>query len=102
MKICIVIDDYMPKSIKVGAKMVHELAVELVTLGHEVTVFMPDPKLEKASEIFKLDGVTVCCFRSGEIKNVGKVKRAISVGYCTISDQTKCFAGDPVNRLDVS
>ena len=58
--------------------MMHELAIEFVALGHDVTVFMPDPKLEKASEIFKLDGVTVCCFRSGEIKNVGKVKRAIN------------------------
>lgn len=77
-KICIVIDDYMPDSIKVGAKMMHELAVEFVTLGHEVTVVMPDPKLKDTSEITELDGVTVCRFRSGEIKNVGKVKRAVN------------------------
>lgn len=78
MHICLIIDDYLPESIKVGAKMMHELACELKKEGHAVTVVTPSPKLESKTEINLLDGITVCRFRSGEIKNVGKVKRAIN------------------------
>ncbi len=78
MKICILIDDYMPESIKIGAKMVHELACELVSKGHSVTVVTPSSKLKKSTSIESLDGVTVCRFKSGEIKNIGKVKRAVN------------------------
>ena len=41
MRICLIIDDYLPESIKVGAKMMHELACELKVQGHEVTVVTP-------------------------------------------------------------
>jgi len=56
----------------------HELACELKVKGHEVTVVTPSPKLKVKTEISVLDGITVCRFKSGEIKNVGKVKRAIN------------------------
>ena len=78
MNICLIIDDYLPDSIKVGAKMMHELAVEFVSRGYTVTVITPAPSLLTRSEISVLDGVTVCRFKSGEIKNVSKVKRAIN------------------------
>lgn len=78
MNICLIIDDYLPDSIKVGAKMMHELAVELVSSGHQVTVIVPAPNLQLPYNISIIDGVTVCRFRSGEIKNIGKVKRAIN------------------------
>ena len=78
MRICLIIDDYMPESIKVGAKMMHELACELTKKGHTVTVITPSPTLKSATRIDTLDGVTVCRFKSGEIKNVGKVTRAIN------------------------
>ncbi|MEI6268868.1 MAG: glycosyltransferase family 4 protein [Methylococcaceae bacterium] len=78
MKICLIIDDYLPSSIKVGAKMMHELAVEFVSRGHNVTVVTPAPGLISRFEISQLDGVTICRFRSGEIKNISKVKRAIN------------------------
>ena len=78
MRICVIVDDYLPDSIKVGAKMMHELACEFVSQGHQVTVFTPLPTLETRTRIDTLDGVTVCRFRSGEIKNVGKIKRAIN------------------------
>jgi hypothetical protein len=73
-----VIDDYMPDSIKVGAKMMHELACELKIQGHDITVVTPSPNLSNKIEIDLLDGITVCRFKSGEIKNIGKVKRAIN------------------------
>lgn len=78
MNICLIVDDYMPHSIKVAAKMMHELACEFINQGHEVTVITPSTSLTKKKEISILDSVTVCRFKSGEIKNVGKVKRAIN------------------------
>ena len=78
MNICLIIDDYLPASIKVGAKMMHELALEFIEQGHSVTVITPCPGLVSKFEITLLDGVTICRFRSGEIKNVSKVKRAIN------------------------
>ncbi len=78
MKICLIVDDYMPHSIKVAAKMMHELACEFVAQGHSVTVVTPSAQLDKTYEISTLDGVVVCRFKNGEIKNVGKIKRAIN------------------------
>lgn len=78
MNICIIIDDYLPASIKIGAKMMHDLAVEFVSLGHCVSVITPAPGLEKKFEVSVLEGVTVCRFRSGTIKNVSKITRAVN------------------------
>ncbi|MCP5503331.1 MAG: glycosyltransferase family 4 protein [Leptospiraceae bacterium] len=78
MKICIIVDDYLPGSIKVAAKMMHELAVEFVSQGHEVMVVTPGIGIKAKYEVLDLDNVTVYRFRSGEIKNVSKVKRAIN------------------------
>ncbi len=78
MKICIVVDDYLPYSIKVGAKMMHELSVEFVKRGHEVTVITPYSQLDTTTSITHIDGVKVCYFRSGNIKYTTKVKRAIN------------------------
>lgn len=78
MRVCIVIDDYLPSSIKVGAKMMHELAVEMVAGGHHVTVITPEPGLERPYRLDSLDGVTVCRFRSRPIKNISKIQRAIN------------------------
>lgn len=78
MKILLIIDDYMPDSIKVGAKMMHELACEFQKQGHIVTVITPSSTLKVKSEISILDGITVCKFKNGEIKNTSKIKRAIN------------------------
>jgi len=78
MKICILMDDYLPTSVKVGAKMMHELAVELKSKGHEVCVVTPASNLSTKVKIDVLDGIKIYRFNSGEIKNVGKIKRAIN------------------------
>ncbi len=67
----------MPHSIKVAAKMMHELACEFIKQGYEVSVITPDSTISSLS-VEKLDGVNIYRFHSGEIKNVGKVKRAIN------------------------
>ena len=78
MNVCLIIDDYLPDSIKVGAKMMHELALEMMAAGHQVTIITPQVDLSAHYKMDHLDGVTVCRFRSGPIKNVGRVKRAIN------------------------
>lgn len=78
MRICIIVDDYLPDSIKVSAKMMHELACEFVERGNEVTVITPSVTVRENFEKSFLDGVAVYRFKSGEIKNIGKIKRAIN------------------------
>ncbi len=78
MKICLIIDDYLPDSIKVGAKMMHELGIEFIKRGHEVTVITPKVEINNRCSLSHLDGVTVGYFRSGAVKGVGKIKRAIN------------------------
>ena len=59
MKICIIVDDYLPHSIKVAAKMMHELAVEFKLQGHDVMVVTPATNITKAYEVLKIDGIDV-------------------------------------------
>lgn len=76
MKLLLVIDDYIPHSSKVAAKMMHELAVDLVERGNEVTVLSPNPNLKETIEISTKDGVNIVYFKSGQIKNTSRIKRA--------------------------
>ena len=78
MKLLLIVDDYLPGSIKVAAKMMHDLALELIAQGNEVTVCTPDVTLNEPFVIEDYEGVRVLRFRSGVIKNVSKVKRAIN------------------------
>ncbi|MFA0563447.1 glycosyltransferase family 4 protein [Vibrio sp. 10N.222.51.C8] len=79
MRLALIIDDYLPHSTRVGSKMMHELALELIAQGHEITVITPHFDKDKPSFIEdKLEGVIVWRFRSGQIKDVPKVKRAIN------------------------
>ncbi|MCW7472061.1 glycosyltransferase WbuB [Leptospira levettii] len=78
MKILIIVDDYLPKSIKVAGKMMHELALEFFHSGYVVTVVTPDPDLKESYKIEGLDGINILRFRSGRIKNVSKPIRLIN------------------------
>lgn len=79
MKLALIIDDYLPHSTRVGAKMMHELACELMQQGHQVTVITPHFD-QSRSKLIKgeVDGVEVWRFFSGPIKDVGKITRAIN------------------------
>ena len=79
MKIALLCDDYLPNSTRVGAKMLHELARELVSQGNKVTVITPhsnDAPSPTSSEV--LDGVVIWRFPSRPVKNLGKVGRALN------------------------
>ena len=78
MNLVLIIDDYLPNSTRVAAKMFHELAVDFTAIGHNVTIVTPG--LDQV-ELFcedNIDGVNVWRFRSGPIKNVGKLSRALN------------------------
>ncbi|MBN2693714.1 glycosyltransferase family 4 protein [bacterium] len=78
MNILVITDDYMPNSVKISAKMMHELSQELINRGVNVTVITPDSNLKQkyTQEIFET--VNVIRFKTGVIKNTAKVKRAIN------------------------
>lgn len=78
MKLALVIDDYLPNSTRVGAKMFHELAIELSANGHSVTVITPCSEQSENLIICKIGDVTVWHFKSGPIKNVSKFQRVIN------------------------
>ncbi len=78
MHVALVIDDYLPHSTRVAAKMFHELAIHIVSMGHQVTVITPSEKQKESLTKDTLDGVNVWRFSSGPIKDVSKVKRAIN------------------------
>lgn len=78
MKLALIIDDYLPSSTRVGAKMFHELALELRDYGHEITVITPDFKQKERLVTTELDGIKIWRFRSGPIKNVGRIRRALN------------------------
>ena len=78
MKLALSVDDYMPHSTRVAAKMMHELAKELLFQGHEVTVITPKSCMDSSFQSEKLDGVAIWRFKSGPIKDVSKVTRAIN------------------------
>lgn len=78
MRILFIIDDYLPHSIKVGAKLMHELGVHYIRLGHQVSVVTPGVHLENDYEERIIDQVKVYFFQSGPVKNVSLIKRAIN------------------------
>ena len=75
-RICILIDDYLPSSTRVGAKMMHELAKEFKSRGLDVTVIAPDSTTDRLKE-FTLDGVAVRLFPALKTKNMPSWRRAI-------------------------
>ena len=90
MKILLIVDDYMPHSIKVAAKMMHELACEYVKQGHYVSVLTPSSTIINNIEFSTLDGVNIISFKSGKIKNVAKVKRAINETLLSFNAWRSC------------
>ena len=58
--------------------MFHELAVELLQNGHQVTVITPEINASQCFSTDNIDGVEVWRFNSGPIKDVSKYQRAIN------------------------
>lgn len=71
-------DDYLPHSIKVGAKMMHELAIEFKNQGHNITVITPDFHLTTKSKIDSIDEINIRRFKNPNVKDPLKIKRGIN------------------------
>lgn len=79
MHFALVIDDYLPDSTRAGAKMFHELAVELKSRGYNITIITPGVEFQKKRLTFdEIDGIHVWRFKSGPVKDVSKSLRAIN------------------------
>lgn len=79
MRIAILPDAYLPEGTLNHAKMMHELAVELVNREHEVVVITPSAiKQQEPLNRFNLDGVDVWKFRCRPIRGVSHINRAIN------------------------
>lgn len=77
LRVCVVMDDSLPNSTRVGAKMMHELCVEFVRRGHEVTLIAPKLSTQDLrSETYH--GIKVRRFPTGRTKGVAKWRRAIN------------------------
>ena len=78
MHYAFIIDDYLPDSTRVGAKMFHELALQFQDSGHKVTVITPSINQTKPLIVDEYENVTIWRFKSGQIKDISKIKRALN------------------------
>ncbi|WP_299434132.1 glycosyltransferase family 4 protein [uncultured Aquimarina sp.] len=84
MKILLIVDDYVPYSIKIAAKMMHELALQFITEGNEVTVITPGSSEQNNMQLNSIENLTVLRFNSGKIKNTSKIKRALNESFLSL------------------
>ncbi|WP_428751515.1 glycosyltransferase family 4 protein [Vibrio anguillarum] len=79
VRIAIFSDEYLPESTRIHAKMLHELAVELKSLGNQVIVITPgQPDQQALLSVCFFESVEVWRFRSGILRGKGHIKRAIN------------------------
>ena len=76
LRILIIVDCYYP-SPKSGAKLVHDLAIELQKRGNEVVVLTPSEQASNDLETSVEEGLVIARVRTGRIKGAGRVWRAI-------------------------
>lgn len=76
--IVFLVDDYIPDSTKVAAKMMHEMAIELTLRGINVIVVTPSMTLKSHYLHEFIDGVEVVRFKLGPIKNCSLTLRAMN------------------------
>lgn len=76
MRILLIVDCYLP-STKSSAKLMHDLAVELLHDGHEPTILTPVSGLASPLVVTQEDGVCVARVRSGQIKGASRFLRGM-------------------------
>ena len=79
MRIALLPDEYLPSGTRVHSKMFHELAVSLISSGHQPVVITPgSPSQSSRLLIDHIDGVEVWRFRAGYTRGVGMIRRALN------------------------
>lgn len=76
MRILLLVDCYLP-SRKSGAKHIHDLAVELHGLGHQVTVLTPCDFISEGLQLTHEAGLRIVRVRVGRTKGTPKPVRAV-------------------------
>jgi glycosyltransferase involved in cell wall biosynthesis len=71
VRVLLLVDCYLP-GLKSSAKLIHDLAVEIVRQGHEAVVAAPDEALEGVTAE---DGATVLRVKTGKIKGASLWRR---------------------------
>ena len=79
MRIVLLPDEYLPLGTRVHARMFHELAVYLKSIGHHPIVITPGtPSQNSRLIIDQVDDIEVWRFRAGYTRGVGMLRRAIN------------------------
>lgn len=79
MRIALFPDEFLPESPRVHARMIHELAQELIRLGNEVIVITPGQTGQRVLlSICYYEGVEVWKFKSGALRGTNKLMRAVN------------------------
>ncbi len=76
MRILIIVDCYYP-STKSGAKLIHDLGVELYRQGHQITILTPSERNIFDLELTTEDGLQIARIKNGQLKGVSKCRRAL-------------------------
>jgi len=75
VRILILIDDYYP-STRSGAKLVHDLGVQLFEDGHEVSVVTPSTAVPNGFAVSVEEHLEVVRIKTGKLKDVSRIRRA--------------------------
>ena len=79
LRIVLLPDEYLPHGTRVHAKMMHELAVQLASLGHSVVVVTPGTEEQKERlRISFIEGIEVWYFRTPPMRGVGLIRRGVT------------------------
>jgi glycosyltransferase involved in cell wall biosynthesis len=74
VRIALVVVYYLP-SAKSSAKLIHDLALELIKQGHEATVIAPDNSIPTETQVTTESGITVFRARTGQIEGANLLVR---------------------------
>lgn len=77
MRVLVIVDIYVPERISAALQM-HDLVREMLRQGHQATVVVPAPDLDRTWRIDDVDGVEVLRVRTLRTKDIGKVRRALA------------------------
>ncbi len=91
MRIVLVSDTFPPFRFS-GAVQIHDLCLEFVKLGHDLTVFLPASDINKPWKIETISGIKVLLIMSPRMKDVGCFRRLIAefvMPFCMIRNFCK-------------
>ena len=77
MRLALIADAYPPMRTS-GAVQLRDLSLELVRQGHQLTVMIPDSKLDQPWTLEETNGVQVLRLKSPPTKDVGLVRRTLN------------------------